>query len=147
MHDRAKEPRPRDRRPNGLASESADGAPVSENETPAAEHPWSGYASDQGEPGDIEEFDAPIAGTPDADARARAEVVRQLGGEPGLDLRDVDVDVASGEVRIQGSVGSEDARRRIELIARGVPGVNTVRNELEIRTGELEPPGERGHAA
>lgn len=57
-------------------------------------------------------------------------------GEPG-----------DAEVVLQGSVSGEAARRRAELIARGAPGVRGVRNELDVRQGELEPPEERGHAA
>lgn len=122
-------------------SDAAGGAPV--DDAGVTPHPWSGYASDQGEPGDIEALDAPIAKDPDEDALVRADVARQLNEAPDLDVHDVDVDVVRGEVVLQGSVGSEDARRRTEVIARGTAGVRTVRNDLDVRTGELEPPEER----
>jgi hypothetical protein len=136
--------RPEDAFPETGGEDAQQRAP---GDDPVASRPWSGYASDQGEPGDIEELEPPVAGTPGEDGRVRRDVCSQLAGDPSLDVPDVDVEVVRGEVVLQGSVGSEDVRRRVEVLARGVPRVRAVRNELEVRAGELEPPGERGRAA
>jgi hypothetical protein len=127
------------------AGEYAEGPPG--EELFGASRAWGGYASDQGEPGDVEELETPVAGAPADSETVKAQVCEQLRDEAALDVRDLAVDVVNGEVVLQGSTGSEDARRRAEVIARGTPGVRSVRNELEIRTGELEPPEERGRAA
>jgi hypothetical protein len=112
-------------------------------ERPEPDATWTGYASDQGEPGDTGELHPRLADEPDEDERVKREVCDRLGAEPGLDAPDIAVDVERGEVVLQGSVGSEDVRRRAESIARGAAGVRGVRNRLEIRAGEVPPHEER----
>lgn len=114
---------------------------------PLSASQWSGYGSDQGEPGDADELQGAVADTPGDDRQIKADVCAQMAAEAELDARDVAIDVVRGEVVLQGSVGAEAARRRAELIARGAPGVRAVRNELEVRTGELPPPAPHGTAA
>jgi hypothetical protein len=127
------------------AGEYAEGPPG--EELFGASRSWGGYASDQGEPGDVEELGSPSAESPGDSEQVKAQVCKQLQGEEAVDVRDLTIDVVRGEVVLQGSIGSEDARRRAEVIARGTPGVRAVRNELDVRTGELEQPEERGRVA
>lgn len=45
----------------------------------------------------------------------------------------VNVDVVNGVVRLYGSLSSDDARRRVEEIAKRVDGVQQVINDIEVR--------------
>lgn len=86
---------------------------ISQQTTEQAEgSAWSGYGSDQGEPGDAEDFQGSVATSPGDDRRIKADVCAQIVAEPDLDARDIDVDVLRGEVVLQGSVGSEAAPSR-----------------------------------
>ncbi len=71
--------------------------------------------------------------------RLRDAVCERLTGEGGVHTGDVAVRVVGSEVVLQGSVPSEDERERAGRVARAVPGVGGVVNELELRAGELEP--------
>lgn len=72
----------------------------------------------------------------------------QLGSVPGLDNPDIQVVSDEGTVKLIGKVGSDRLRERADRIARDVPGVNRVINDLWVRDlvndGRL-PWGSQGH--
>lgn len=60
--------------------------------------------------------------------RIKAEMVQ----DATVKARDIDVDTVSGEVYLAGFVDSPKERQRAEAIARSVPGVTAVHNDLQI---------------
>ncbi len=67
-----------------------------------------------------------------ADEATAERVYAALEGDPVFYFRDVDVSVDSGVVRLSGYVWTTDALYTAQLIARRVPGVTGVRNEMEL---------------
>lgn len=70
------------------------------------------------------------------DERIRRDVCVRLADNPSVDPSNMDVQVAAGEVTLEGTVDSRDERRRAEEIARAVRGVASVRNLLGYETAE-----------
>lgn len=58
-----------------------------------------------------------------------------LAENPNLDLRDIDVQVEDGCVRLQGRVRTQRESEAAETVVLRHPGVHAVQNNLEI-TGE-----------
>lgn len=67
-----------------------------------------------------------------SDERIRDDVWAALLRE-GLDVDDVDVQVAEGEVTVVGTVGHKSERWRIEEIVEGVLGVREVHTRVRVR--------------
>lgn len=77
-------------------------------------------------------------------ARTSGEVRAALELNRNLKAYPIDVDVAAdGSVALKGRVPREDFKAEAERVAAGVPGVRTVRNEIEIDPA-LPPPAEGG---
>lgn len=74
-----------------------------------------------------------------ADAATAERVYAALEASPIYYFRDVEVNVDYGVARLSGYVWTTDALYHARQIARGVPGVAGVRNEME-----LERQGNRG---
>lgn len=58
--------------------------------------------------------------------RVRAEIVR----DPDLKMRQINVETFKGEVQLTGFVDSPQQAARAAEVARGVPGVRAVRNDI-----------------
>ncbi|HZH26414.1 MAG TPA: BON domain-containing protein [Azospirillaceae bacterium] len=74
-----------------------------------------------------------------ADARISEDVHEVLTDDPFVDATDIRIMVVSGEVTLDGTVDSRDAKRRAEDIVHDVLGVTHVQNNLRARkTGPQE---------
>lgn len=71
-----------------------------------------------------------------ADERIREDVNDRLTDDSWLDAREIDVQVADGEVTLSGTVDSRRAKRRAEDIVERVAGVSDVQNNLRVRRDE-----------
>ncbi|HXZ60830.1 MAG TPA: BON domain-containing protein [Steroidobacteraceae bacterium] len=67
-----------------------------------------------------------------ADAATTERVSAALEANPIYYFRDVEVSVDYGVARLSGYVWTTDALYHAQQIARGVPGVVAVRNEMEL---------------
>ena len=74
-----------------------------------------------------------------ADAATAARIYAALEAHPIFYFRDVDVTVDNGVAVLSGYVWTTDALYHAQWIARGVPGVTRVKNQME-----LEREGNRG---
>lgn len=54
--------------------------------------------------------------------------------DPDVSAIGIDVDVEDGRVTLRGDVSSAAVRQRAETLARAVPGVRNVRNELKVKS-------------
>jgi hypothetical protein len=70
-----------------------------------------------------------------SDERIFEDVNERLTWNPSLDATDIDIVVNSGEVTLNGDVGSRWEKRLAEDIADSVPGVRDVHNRLKVRRG------------
>jgi len=77
------------------------------------------------------EFEGTVVTFVSVDAALADEVRRVLAAE-GRTMAGIEVSVANGTVALSGEVASSAARRAAEQAARGVEGVNGVRNELDV---------------
>jgi hypothetical protein len=68
-----------------------------------------------------------------SDERIREDVSDHLTDDPFLDARNIEVEVRSCEVILNGSVDSREDKRRAELIADQVSGVENVQNNLRAQ--------------
>lgn len=76
---------------------------------------------------------------PRSDSAIRDALGDRLRGEAGLDVQHVEIVVADGRVLLNGVAEDDEARRRIEAVARETPGVAGVRNLLRVRA-EIHAP-------
>lgn len=67
--------------------------------------------------------------------RIYEDICDRLTEHPLIDASDIEVLISGIEVVLAGSVDSAVIAARVEAIAREVPGVKTVRNTLEVRSG------------
>lgn len=67
-----------------------------------------------------------------SDTAISARVKSSLAKDDGVHARQVDVDTIDGEVLLTGVVDTDDQSERAESIAKRVPGVRNVRNELQV---------------
>ncbi|HEY3493932.1 MAG TPA: BON domain-containing protein [Polyangiaceae bacterium] len=67
------------------------------------------------------------------DERARQAAHVRLAADPGVDSRDVQIRVLSGELRLSGSVPTEPMKVRAAQICAAVVGVASVENELSVK--------------
>jgi len=77
------------------------------------------------------------------DKAIQSDVADRLKKEPVYKFSDVDVKTFDGIVQLSGFVNTEDQKRRAEEIARNVPGVQQVVNNLVLKPGgdRLTPTG------
>jgi BON domain len=68
-----------------------------------------------------------------SDARIEEDVNDRLTDDPWVDASDVTVTVAEGEVTLDGTVDSRQAKRRAEDCADAIAGVKHVQNNLRVR--------------
>ncbi|HET6466869.1 MAG TPA: BON domain-containing protein [Geminicoccaceae bacterium] len=66
------------------------------------------------------------------DRRIQDELTRRLEQELGAEAAQVQIHAVDGEVTLAGTVASAEARRRAEELARGVPGVSFVIDNLRV---------------
>jgi hyperosmotically inducible protein len=66
------------------------------------------------------------------DKTITAKINNKMAKDPAVDAYQIDVDTLGGHVILTGVVESEKESRRAAQIALGVPGVKSVRNELQI---------------
>jgi hyperosmotically inducible periplasmic protein len=69
------------------------------------------------------------------DATITAKVNASLAADKDLSAVRIDVDTQNGIVTLSGPAPSATARERASEIARGVKGVNSVNNQLTIKSG------------
>ena len=67
------------------------------------------------------------------DERIREDVCDRLTEEPRIDASDIEVQVASGEVTLGGSVRTRDEKRFTEDVVERIAGVREVNNNLKVR--------------
>lgn len=67
-----------------------------------------------------------------ADQQLGAQVREKIQKEGNGQLDQVEVEADQGQVTLKGQVGDAMARQQAEKLARTVPGVSTVQNEIEI---------------
>jgi osmotically-inducible protein OsmY len=71
----------------------------------------------------------------DPDAALATKVEKALGIETGAMPYGVEVTAADGKVELWGTVDSNAARKRFELIAAGVVGVKSIASHLRVDPG------------
>ena len=70
------------------------------------------------------------------DAALTTKVHTALANDVGLrTMYRINVDSDKGVVTLKGRVDSEDTKRRAEAVAKRVGGVNSVKNELQVKGG------------
>ena len=86
-----------------------------------------------------------------ADERIQEDVCDRLTQAGQLDASDIEVQVSRGEVTLGGQVDSQQSKHMAEDIAKGVPGVRDMHNQINVREAlvdtandELTPGGENG---
>ncbi|HEY0510506.1 MAG TPA: BON domain-containing protein [Thermoanaerobaculia bacterium] len=70
-----------------------------------------------------------------SDASITAKVKTQLAGDPAINALYVNVDTSNGQVTLTGKVALAEQKAEAEKVARGVDGVKTVVNQLQV-TGQ-----------
>jgi hypothetical protein len=83
-----------------------------------------------------------------ADARIEEDVNQHLTDDDRLDASDIRVAVRDGEVTLDGTVDSRDAKHRAERLIEDVSGVRHVQNNLRVQTSNVSyrPPSPLGGA-
>jgi osmotically-inducible protein OsmY len=79
-----------------------------------------------------------------ADAVAAGRVYAALDANRIYYFRDVDVSVSNGVARLSGYVWSADALYCAEKVARGVPGVTRVADEMQLERAMARGGGDGG---
>lgn len=74
-----------------------------------------------------------------ADERIKEDVCAALMDDNELDASDIEVSVKKGEVMLEGTVDSRQAKRRAEQCADMCSGIVDVQNNLKINTSENTP--------
>jgi osmotically-inducible protein OsmY len=72
-----------------------------------------------------------------SDELAQGRIYAALNADPTFYFRHVDVSVDGGVARLRGYVWSQPALVRAQEIARNVPGVTAVRDEMELQRSTL----------
>jgi osmotically-inducible protein OsmY len=94
----------------------------------------SANASSQIQPSADSSQTVEVRGTTDADKQIGAQFVQELKNEPSLasvtpSLR---LSIENGKAILRGTVKSQDEKDKVEAIAKQVPGVNGVENQLTV---------------
>ncbi len=107
-----------------------------ELETEEEEFDYEGIDEDEFDPDFDEDLDTPktsLNGVEELEDR----VLEAFRNDPTLSERAIDIGaVEDGIIELTGSVNAEDEAHQAVVVARGVPGVDTVVNRLVIRTDE-----------
>ncbi|WP_051955707.1 BON domain-containing protein [Beijerinckia mobilis] len=69
-----------------------------------------------------------------SDARILEDIGDRLTDDPYVDASDIEIVVQNNEVTLSGIVGNKTQRRRAELIAESVSGVQHLQNNLRLRS-------------
>jgi hypothetical protein len=100
------------------------------------EFDYEGLDEDEFDPDFDDDFDTPkgsLNGTEELEER----VLEAFRNDPTLSERAIDIGAVEDKIiELTGWVNSEDESHQAVVIARGVPGVDTVVNRLKIRTDE-----------
>jgi hypothetical protein len=93
---------------------------------------WSSMSASR-----IARADRPFVGVPPkgyvrSDTRIREDVCDALMEDGVIDVRDVEITVASGEVTLTGTVADRWSKRQLEQIVESCLGVRDVRNNLRV---------------
>ncbi|HXN76667.1 MAG TPA: BON domain-containing protein [Gemmatimonadaceae bacterium] len=97
---------------------------------------YEGLEEDEFDPDFDEELDTPKASLNGAEA-LEERVLEAYRNDPTLSERAIDIGaVEDGIIELTGWVNSEEEAHQAVVVARGVPGVATVVNRLDIRTDE-----------
>src|SRR6202158_6255793 len=97
---------------------------------------YEGLDEDEFDPDFDEELDTPKASLNGAEA-LEERVLEAYRNDPTLSERAIDIGaVEDGIIELTGWVNSEEEAHQAVVVARGVPGVETVVNRLVIRTDE-----------
>jgi hypothetical protein len=75
-----------------------------------------------------------------SDERIRDDVNDRLTEDSWLDAQGIEVTVVNGEITLTGTVGSREDKRRAEVLAEGVSGVDNVQNNLRAARPGSETP-------
>ena len=67
------------------------------------------------------------------DGRIQGDVSERLTAELPDEAAQIQVNVTHGEVTLDGTVGTSEARRRAENVAESTAGVVSVMNDLRVR--------------
>lgn len=67
------------------------------------------------------------------DATLTTRVKTALIGDPATEARNIDVESRRGAVQLNGFVVSEQGRAQATVVAKAVPGVRSVKNNLELK--------------
>ncbi len=70
------------------------------------------------------------------DAAITAKVKTRLATDPTAKAYQIDVDTSEGVVQLNGFVDNSAGKQAAERVAKGVDGVKSVRNNLEIKQGD-----------
>ena len=70
------------------------------------------------------------------DATMTAKVKADLMKDDSVKATEIKVETTQGVVQLSGFVGSEDARKRAEELAKSIAGVKSVRNDLAVQSAQ-----------
>ncbi|MDQ6769394.1 MAG: BON domain-containing protein [Gemmatimonadota bacterium] len=102
------------------------------------EFDYEGLDDDEFDPDLDDDVDAPKSSLNGAAEELEERVLEAFRNDPTLSERAVDIGaVEDGIIELTGWVNSDDEAHQAVVIARGVPGVETVVNRLVIRTDEV----------
>lgn len=71
-----------------------------------------------------------------SDAETTTRVMAALSADSTLYAKHIDVSVKNGVVHLGGFVATEQELQQAQKDARSVPGVSSVRNEMQVKRGE-----------
>ena len=75
------------------------------------------------------------------DAAIEAKIKAKLATDVGATtITSVEVNVTNGVVTLAGPVKTQDEKQRIEAVARGIEGVTSVTNNLQVSAAEVPSP-------
>jgi hypothetical protein len=101
------------------------------------EFDYEGLDEDEFDPDFDDDVDTPKASL-DGTEELEDRVLEAFRNDPILSERAIDIGaVEDAIIELTGSVNSEEEAHQAVVVARGVPGVNTVVNRLTIRTDEV----------
>jgi osmotically-inducible protein OsmY len=75
------------------------------------------------------------------DAAIEAKIKAKLATDVGATtITSVEVNVTNGVVTLAGPVGTQDEKQRIEAVARGIEGVTSVTNNIQVSAPQVPSP-------
>jgi osmotically-inducible protein OsmY len=73
-----------------------------------------------------------------SDDRIREDISDALMADGEIDASEIEVQVRSGEITLNGSVESREMKRQVEDLVESIPGVRNVQNSLRVQSGSPE---------